>query len=189
MKKLFLVLLVAVVSSGSAWAQKGMMGVGANVAMTAIPITEGGLGIGGGVKFQYNISDYFRIEPSFTYYASADKDKATAEMAGLVNLHAFLSSPRTLRPYIFVGGGYVGINGIEKYYDIIYSYSVAYYPYYYIENVKKLKESRFGADAGIGLDYRVSHHFSLQAEAGIMGAFGKNTDLIIKANIGACYTF
>ena len=114
MKKLFLVLLVAVVSSGSAWAQKGMMGVGANVAMTAIPITEGGLGIGGGVKFQYNISDYFRIEPSFTYYANVDENKTTAEMAGLVNLHAFLSSPRTLRPYIFVGGGYVRINGIEN---------------------------------------------------------------------------
>ncbi len=185
MKKLFLVLLVAVVSSGSAWAQKGMMGVGANVAMTAIPITEGGLGIGGGVKFQYNISDYFRIEPSFTYYANVDENKTTAEMAGLVNLHAFLSSPRTLRPYIFVGGGYVRINGIEKYYAI-YNYNVGYD---IIDNVKKLKESRFGVDAGIGLDYRVSHHFSLQAEAGIMGAFGKNTDLIIKANIGACYTF
>lgn len=187
MKKLFLVLLVAVVSSGSAWAQKGMMGVGANIAMTAIPITEGGLGIGGGVKFQYNISDYFRIEPSFTYYADVDGNKATAEMAGLVNLHAFLSSPRTLRPYIFVGGGYVGINGKEKSFDdIIYDYNFGHFN---LINEKKLKESRYGVDGGIGLDYRVSHHLSLQAEAGIMGAFGRNNDLIIKANIGACYTF
>ncbi len=186
MKKLFLVLLVAVVSSGSTWAQKGMMGVGANVAMN-VGTANGGLGFGGGVKFQYNISDYFRIEPSFSYYGGGKNTYNTrVEMAGLVNVHAFFSSPRSLRPYAFAGVGYVGMKDQQ---ELGYFFPFNGIWIYAGSSSKTERGSAFGVDGGIGLDYRVSHHFSLQVEAGIMGAFWEDTYLFIKANIGACYTF
>lgn len=180
-KKIILVLLLAVVTSGSAWAQKGMMGVGINLAGN-VGLDDGGVGLGGNLKFQYNISDYFRLEPSLGGYALVDDGSAAAfDRAALLNVHAFFMSPRSLRPYAFAGVGYLGYLKKRTY----------YYGSSYDEEDRK---DGLGFDAGLGLDYRVSHHFSLQLEAGaLMGMNGievEGADCIgLKFNLGVCYNF
>lgn len=177
MKKMILVLLLAVMTSGSAFAQKGMMGVGANfgVCIHDDPF------IGGGVKFQYNVADIFRIEPSFSYYGATDNHDYGISMAALINGHLFFSSPRAFRPYFFTGVGYVLVN--HPYHE-----SYGYYPNFYTVGNHK-NEGSLGVNTGLGIDYRMSHDFSMQVEAGgIMGInYGKSTS--IKVNIGVTYNF
>ena len=157
-KKIILVLLLAVVTSGSAWAQKGMKGIGINFAGNA-GLDDGGIGLGSALKFQYNISDYFRLEPSLGGYALVDDGEAIFWSA-LLNVHAFFMSPRSLRPYAFAGVGYIGDH-----------------------------EGEFGFDAGLGLDYRVSHHFSLQLEVGTLIGVEDDDWVGLKFNLGLCYNF
>ena len=62
MKKLFLVLCIALISVG-AFAQKGEKAAGINLNFGT---TASSVGLG--AKFQYGITDAIRIEPSLTYY-------------------------------------------------------------------------------------------------------------------------
>ena len=180
MKKLILVLLLAVVTCGSAWAQKGMMGIGGNVAMN-VGFDDGGIGIGGAVKFQYNISDYFRIEPSVTYHAPLESNDGTFDLTALANMHIFMLSPRSVRPYVFAGVGYLGYSKESDFY--IYDN----YGYY---NYKTTKDDNgFGIDGGLGLDCRLSHSLSLQVEIGVLKGFADVDCFGAKANIGLCYNF
>ena len=194
MKKLILVLLLAVVTSGSAWAQKGMMGVGGNLAMT-VGFDDGGIGIGGAVKFQYNISDYFRIEPSVTYYAPLDEKNGTFDLAALANIHIFILSPRSVRPYVFAGVGYLGYKKDKENYWAVYNdtydsqgnwtgYTTKEY-----SSIEHKTDNGFGIDGGLGLDCRLSHSLSLQVEAGVLWGFADDDCFGAKANIGLCYNF
>ena len=99
MKKLFLLLLMAVAFCGSADAQKGMKGVGANLSFFIQDETQ----IGGGVKFQYNISDFIRLQPSITA-CSYEENWEYVDI--LMESHIFLFSPRACRPYVLIGAGY-----------------------------------------------------------------------------------
>ena len=164
-RKIILVLLLAVVTSGSAWAQKGMMGVGINFAGN-VGLDDGGIGLGGALKFQYNISDYFRLEPSIGGFAN---DGDAFDGAALLNVHAFFISPRSLRPYAFAGVGYLAY--LKK------------------DNYDKWRKDGFGFDAGLGLDYRMSHHFSLQLEAGALMGVADDDCIGLKFNLGVCYNF
>lgn len=172
MKKLLVMLLMAVAFCGSAEAQKGMQGVGANFAGNAVE----GIALGGGVKYQYNISNYLRIEPSFSYYAVREHEEEADAFEGaiLLNMHLFFSSPRVVRPYAFLGVGYVGFK------DYYYS---RYDDYGY-----ELKE-RFGVDGGLGLDWRMTHNLSLQVEGGVLLGINDDDAIGPKINIGICYNF
>lgn len=167
MKKIFLMMFIAVTFCGQAEAQKGMQGVGLNLAGNATSDFYG-YGYGLGAKYQYNISNIVRIEPSFTYY------EFTVEgftMAGLVNLDIFLLKPRALRPYFFVGLGYIQ-----------YDYEDDPNKGFYFIN----SEKGLGLNTGLGLDWRLSNNWSLQMEAGAL--YG--CDYInIKFNIGLSYNF
>ena len=61
MKKLVLTLLLVAACGASAFAQKGMNGIGVNVPVS---VGQGTTAFGIGVKYHYNISNYFRLEPS-----------------------------------------------------------------------------------------------------------------------------
>ena len=63
MKKLFLMLCVALLGMGNAFAQKGEKAAGINLNFGT---TASSVGLG--AKFQYGITDAIRIEPSLTYY-------------------------------------------------------------------------------------------------------------------------
>lgn len=169
MKKFIVLLLMAVATGGSAWAQKGMQGVGVNAA--------GGLhhsefSIGAGVKYQYNISDYFRLEPSFSY--TWPIDNKGLRMAAFANLHTFFSAPRKVRPYLITGFGFV--TGTE---EDDYDYD------------DYCDRESIAPNVGLGLDVRISHGLSLQVEGNF--DFILNDDwfeqTMLRFNIGLVYNF
>lgn len=180
MKKIIVMLLMAVAFSGNAEAQKGMMGVGIN---GGIGFDFAGYGVvpGVGVKFQYNITDIIRLEPSFSYYfLNANTPYGGLNSAGLVNAHIFFMNPRRLRPYFLAGIGYSSVKERENYYYNYLNY--------------KYEETRggFAFDAGLGLDCRLSHRISLQVEAVILkqtNYFHTFTGWILKPNIGVAFNF
>lgn len=152
------------------FAQKGMQGVGVNVAGNV----HKGFGLGASIKYQYNLSDYIRLEPSFSYYAIiAEKD--AFNMTGFANLHLFFSSPNALRPYFFAGAGFVSFKDFHHYYVDNYYYGK-----------KSDDDSGLGLDIGLGLDFRMTHTISLQVEAGAMYGAEKIGG---RFNIGLCYNF
>ena len=173
MKKVFLVLFATIVFSMQGFAQKGMQGIGVNFS-TNFSLVDGGMGFGGSVKYQYNVSDYIRLEPSFSFYGVSED---AFNMTGLVNVHIFFSSPRFFRPYFFVGPGYVSFTD-----DHSYNYGSYYYE-------DKETDPDFGVNGGFGLDFRVSHNFSLQLEAGGIIGVSDDDEICGKLSIGFCYNF
>lgn len=153
MKKILLALLLAATSISDVSAQKGMSGLGVNVPF-AVGASTTSLGIG--VKYYYNISNYFRIEPSAEYQAfhsGGDKEEYNCPLfKAFLNGHVFFASPRPVRPYLIAGLGYV-------YYEqrIVRSTNPYYRDYY--------SDDGFNYNIGLGLDIRLSHSLSMQVEA------------------------
>ncbi len=69
MKKLILLVAAVVAFAANAQAQKGAMAGGAQIAFGS---GDSFSNTGIGVKFQYNVMDQLRAEPSFTYYLKKD---------------------------------------------------------------------------------------------------------------------
>lgn len=63
MKKLLVLASMMLIGAGTTFAQKGQHAIGGNIAYGS---EIESLGIG--VKYQYNITDQFRLEPSTTYF-------------------------------------------------------------------------------------------------------------------------
>ena len=178
MKKFFLLLLMAVVFCGSADAQKGMKGLGVNINGN---VTNELLNIGASAKFQYNISNYFRVEASAAFYTLSEdhypnEKESGFESAIIANTHFFVMSPKRIRPYFIAGIGYASFN--EEYKGYNYSYS-------------NVQEDGLAANVGIGVDWRITSFLSLQAECGILSILTDGTE---KANgfafgIGTSYNF
>ena len=154
MKRFILLLVMIVAICGSAEAQKGMSGIGLNAAL----VNE--LGIGVGVKYQYNVTNYVRIEPSFSFYNKDRLRNTSLEMAGLLNTNIFFCSPRAFRPYIIAGIGYW-----------------------------KESQNHMGLTPGLGIDYRVTHDFSIQVEGGALLGINAEKSNYVRLNLGACYNF
>lgn len=169
MKKLLL-LLVVFACCMQGFAQKGMQGLGVNASVNVKVGDRDGVGVGGSVKYQYNVTNYIRLEPSFSYYGVSDD---AFDMAAFVNIHLFFTSPQVFRPYFFAGLGYASFSDETK----------GYY------GKDREAESQFGLNAGFGADYRVSHKVSLQAEAGTMLGVGKDPNFALRFNLGFCYNF
>lgn len=168
MKKLLCTLLLAFVCTGSMFAQKGMNGVGLNVP---VGVYDGFVYLGIGAKYQYNISDYFRIEPSVEYIpvcskktVSNVKDYDHPSIKAFLNGHIFLLASRPARPYILLGAGF----GIWEYANISESYAYntttgkVSGPYY---SESEWTSESFTYNLGLGYDFRFSYKFALQVEA------------------------
>ena len=189
MKKILFVLFATLVSlQGNA--QKGMQGIGGNVAMN-VGFHDGGIGIGGTIKYQYYISNYFRLEPSFTYYAPLNKEDGTFNLAPMVNVHAFILSPGAVRPYVFLGAGYLGYKKTREYSDYydIYDSSGNWVNYRVSTHKEEKSDNGLGFDGGLGLDYRITHSISLQIEGGILLGIADDDANGVKASVGICYNF
>lgn len=164
MKRIMTLCLLMAMAVGGVQAQKGMQGVGMNVAGN---VGKGaGIGIGAGLKYQYNINNYFRLEPSITYCYVEEENYAFNVMA-LLNVDCFFLSPRALRPYFFTGGGFVN-----------YKYGYNYSTY----------DAGVGLNAGLGLDWRITHDWSMQFEVGGCELLS-DEDGAAKFNIGLTYNF
>lgn len=188
MKKTFLFALL-IIASVSVFAQKGRHSVGISVEELGTIMSdeylhthEGSWGIT--AKYQYGISDYFRVEPSVTYYiVNREGEKydirkgwdcgCELKYAAGISIHAFLKKTTRLKPYVVAGIRY--LHGEEYYYEwnshsTEYEYDEwddAYYPVesdYYYDKIDDKKDF-FDVKAGLGLDYRIAYNWNLQLEA------------------------
>lgn len=189
MKKYLVMLLMAVFCSGSVMAQKGRQGVGVNAAINIC----GFLGYGGGLKYQNNISDNIRIEPSFNYYVYSGESGSGANSSnykngcytwlGQVNLHYFFSDPSRIRFYGLLGLGIGNFfshdsEATERYYfdDGTYDEYVIY---------EENNKVNIGANVGLGLDVRLSYSISLQIEPKVF----LSKKIAFAPSVGVTYNF
>ena len=148
MKKVMMTLLMVAAFSMNGFAQRGMQGVGLDFPF--------GTGCGNawyriGIKFQYNFSNYVRIEPSFFYSPIKKEDANEPYMlfGPMLNLHLFFEPPMPIRPYFIVGTGLV-------WWEITKDMT---------KRVYNDEELFMTPDAGLGVDFRLSHRCSMQVEA------------------------
>ncbi len=173
MRKYFIILLLSMVGM-TMYAQKGMQGFGANVAIHYGTETEA-LSYGVDLKYQYHVSNYGRIEP----FASIYKGIEVEFLAG-INYHQFFSGVKRTRPYFTIGAAYG---------------KLAYKDYYYYGSYDYGEESESYnipiARGGFGLDYRISHTLSFQAEAAAALPLGATDDIgvLLQLKLGLTYNF
>jgi len=138
MKKSLLLLVCFIGLSIGAHAQKGMSGIGGNIG-AFIPFDEGLESMGGlQLKYYYNLSDNFRLQPSLMLNFS-DRELMPG---GSLDVHYLIGYLKTVRPYVSVG---VSAASGHKHYrhDI----------------------TVFGPSLGLGLNWRITHGLSMQIEA------------------------
>lgn len=173
MKKTILFLLL-IIASANVFAQKGRHSIGISVEELGFLYNDCDDNYGGSVgitaKYQYGISNYLRVEPSFTYYVypnrCTDNYEVRPQFGAGVSIHAFLTRPSKVRPYVIAGVSY--IRGEER------------YDYHYDAD----KTDFFDAKTGLGLDYRVAYNWDLQLEALFATAF-----MAENIKIGLSYNF
>jgi outer membrane protein X len=144
---LLAVFATAVAVNGSAQ-EAGDKAVGLNVAMG---MGDGYTNIGFGPKFQYNVTAPIRLEASFTYFLK--KDYITMWDAN-VNAHYLFGLGDKAAFYPLAGLCIVN-TGV--------SYSVDLGEYGSVGG--SASESRFGANLGAGLDYKLSDQLIANVEA------------------------
>lgn len=209
--KILLLTLVLAMTCGVASAQKGMQGVGVNIggefelfggfAYDMFPAFE--------VRYQYNASNYYRLEPFFAYGGPVSGHN---EIQVGLNNHFFISKVRRFRPYLIAGFGFGQIKrsgehasgyayemyketGIGRYLDIsgcpIGPYDHGGYDYYdAYDNIKSITDQGFFWRSGIGFDYRFTHTLSGQLEVcadGLVSSEGSKGAVQLK--FGLMYNF
>ncbi len=154
-------------------AQKGMSSVGLNIP---VDIRKHNVSIGIGAKYQYNFTDYFRMEAAASYspinisstfteiYSERtwyDIEKAHVVLQGSIAGHFFFVSPRPVRPFIVLGVGFASHK--SKY--------IFHNKYRYnnvdvvIEESEEAKGESVRPMLGIGLDVRLNYKWILQISA------------------------
>lgn len=173
MKKLFLVLCVALVSL-SASAQKGEHNIGAQVLYGT---DASNFGIG--VKYQYNITDAIRLEAVGDYYL--ETDGFSMFDVNLNGNYLFHFSKFTVYPL-------VGINFTHWKQDNIFGVPEDYEGMYEdeLENFDKdAKDSSIGLNIGGGVQYNLTSKFRIGAEIKYQTISGASTAVI---GLGVTYT-
>lgn len=156
MKKIVLISLLLMVSLVG-FAQKGRHALGVDFTGKNYEEAQSVLL---GVKYQYNISDYIRIEPFLQGKISGDG--GGYEFITAVNAHAFFLSPRRFRPYAYLGLGY-SVASFDNGYD-------------------EPDESEIYFQTGLGIDWRFSYRWSWQLELGANASWGVNVSTGITYN-------
>ena len=149
MKRFFIIALVAFIGmSVQAQSVKGDMAAGVNVAYG----TKDGLSnFGIGAKFQYNLSDAIRIEPSATYFFKKDYTKMWDIN---VNFHYLFNVAEKFTVYPLAGVSLVGAKAEVD------GFSIAG-----IEvGGASASETKFGANLGGGAQYWLTESFALNFE-------------------------
>ena len=157
MKKLFLMLCVALVSVG-AFAQKGEQRVGLNLNY-GTEISNVGLG----AKYQYGITDAIRLEGGFDYFFKKDG----ASMWDInVNAHYLFPFAEKFAVYPLVGLTYTNWN-----LDYAVGFDMDSDPntgsmWGMDEEIAsgKVHESRFGVNLGAGVQYAINDRWGVNFE-------------------------
>ncbi len=147
MRRLVLLLLLALGFGVEVGAQKGMSSIGVDIP---VGIGKHNVWTGVGIKYQYNISDFIRIEPSFQYFPIHSSNRMEIEnrdMVAYTNFQAFLNglffvqSPKSVRPFFMIGAGFMQLHSKDH-----------------------VNDDLINIDMGIGLDIRLSYMWSLQCK-------------------------
>lgn len=196
MRKLILVAVVAVMACGAAFAQKGMQGIGINIGAryTVSDVSSGFewldhetdfnrfVVFNVDIKYQYNVSNYYRIEPfvSYNYYSDGPEFQVG------INNDIFFCNVRRFRPYFIVGLGYSHLN--YHYEDWEQSYDTWHFTSYLADEGTDSR-SCFYFRGGIGGDYRFSHKWSGQLELCVTGHVGEDFLCSLQLLAGVAYNF
>lgn len=169
LKRLLLAIALIVTAICTASAQKGMSGIGVNVGFD-YDIFESSLLNKWAIKYQYNFSNYYRIEPVISYsYTLIDSDEnanpSSFEIG--VNNHFFMTKAKRFRPYAIAGIGYMHLTSND--------------------HGKIVELPTFYFCGGIGIDYRLSHKWSMQASLCYLGNF--DSCATIDFVLGIAYNF
>ncbi|EGJ70668.1 hypothetical protein Bcop_0450 [Bacteroides coprosuis DSM 18011] len=134
MKKLMVLVCVLMLGIGTSFAQKGAKSLGVNVGYgTEIE------NVGIGAKFQYNILDDIRLEPSLNFYMKKDG----LSMWDLnLNAHYLFHLTSKFNVYPLAGITYTSWKQDLK-----------------IEGVGSETSNKFGANVGLGAEYFLSNNF------------------------------
>lgn len=165
MKKLFLVLCVALIGMGSAFAQKGEQRVGLNLNY-GTEISNVGLG----AKYQYGITDAIRLEGSFDYFFKKDG----ASMWDInVNAHYLFPFAEKFAVYPLVGLTYANckVSGgwsndafsSEEIQDMIDAGIIEDASEVAGES-ESAHESKFGVNLGAGVQYAINDRWGVNFE-------------------------
>lgn len=169
MKKLLLSLLLILPLCG--FAQKGMQGVGVNYGGGTCYDSDCSLGEFS-LKYQNYIKDNIRISPHLKYYYL--KDFNCDEYEGFYlgcDFHGFFTKVRRLRAYAIVG---LSLGSTTQYVNDYDDYDTYF---------------DVCIDLGIGIDYRIGYHFSLQGEFSPFYGYFNQAEPLHPFRIGLTYTF
>ena len=150
MKKWFLLVIAAIfcVWNTQAQTQRGDMAAGANLT---VGFGDSYTNVGLGVKYQYNVIDYLRLEPNFNYYFKKDN----LSMWDLsVNVHYLFTLYEGLNFYPLAGIGVAG--GKMHGFDLLKEYL----GWLDIDNTI----TNFIFNIGAGLEYMVTQDISVNVE-------------------------
>ena len=148
MKRFFIIALVAFIGmSVQAQNVKGDMAAGVNVAYGT---KDGFSNFGIGAKFQYNLSDAIRIEPSATYFFKKDY---TNMWDANVNIHYLFNVAEKFTVYPLAGVSLVGVKA-----EVDLDFGVMDF------GEVSASETKFGANLGGGAQYWLTESFALNFE-------------------------
>lgn len=141
MKKMFIIALMAFFGmSVQAQSVKGDMAAGVNLAYGT---KDGFSNFGIGAKFQYNLSDAIRIEPSATYFLKKDYTKMWDVN---VNFHYLFNVAEKFTVYPLAGVSLVGVKLDFGEFDF---------------GEVSASDTKFGANLGAGAQYWLTESFAL----------------------------
>ena len=148
MKRFFIIALVVFIGmSVQAQNVKGDMAAGVNVAYGT---KDGFSNFGIGAKFQYNLSDAIRIEPSATYFFKKDYTKM---WDANVNIHYLFNVAEKFTVYPLAGVSLVGVKA-----EVDLDFGVMDF------GEVSASETKFGANLGGGAQYWLTESFALNFE-------------------------
>lgn len=161
MKKLFLAMIMAVISFCASAQETGDMALGLNIGFA--PCLESGADLtnfGLGAKFQYNVTDPIRLEADMEYWFKANGFDV---FDITVNGHYLFDVADGFRLYPLVGIGYAHIGfgysfDFNDYYDYGYGYgSRSSYSF-------SASADKFVFNVGVGCEYDLTDNLALGAE-------------------------
>jgi len=193
MKKVIVLILLAIGFSESMVAQKGMQSIGVNIPMH---YRKNNFSTGIGINYQYNFSNYFRgefvgsyspIHASTAYVKEMGADPSKwylncrscfVDFQAFINAHFFLFTPRIVRPYIIFGGG------IQSYYSDQYE---THPNHSELDNDETFQKGVPALNLGLGIDARLSYKWTLQASVLVLKPFTKGafSDTVNRFEFGA----
>lgn len=138
MKRMVMVVVMALSAAFLFAQEKGDMGAGVNLSYGT---KDGFSNFGIGAKYQYNILDNLRIEPSANYFLKKDYVSMWDINA---NMHYLFSLGESFRLYPLAGVALVGVKVGEGEYSA--------------------SDSKFGFNIGGGAEYLLTEQFALNLE-------------------------